>query len=185
MSSIYKPFTYHIYCIPTGEHYYGVRWEQNCYPDQLWTTYFTSSKLVKDRIKTYGKQSFLVTIRKTFSSAEDAVKWESKVLRRIDAKNRTNWLNQHNNSPEFRCKGHTKESNLKNRLAHLGKKRKPFTDIQKRNMSQALKNITKTTEHKQKIAESCKGRIFSEDHKRNMAIAQRKRYTNISSRDLT
>ena len=67
------PYTYHLYHIPTGLHYYGVRWAKNCAPSDLWSTYFSSSKAVKKLIKEYGKDSFIAKVRKVFTTKEQAV----------------------------------------------------------------------------------------------------------------
>lgn len=60
--TIYQPFTYCITFILTGQRYYGSRYANNkttvAHPDQLWTTYFTSSKVIKSLIKEHGKESF-------------------------------------------------------------------------------------------------------------------------------
>ena len=73
------PYTYRIKFIPTGEYYYGVRFSKNCDPSDLWSTYFTSSKKVKNLIRKYGKDSFTTEIRKVFETSEDAIKWEHRV----------------------------------------------------------------------------------------------------------
>lgn len=76
-----QPFTYRIQCIHTSEYYYGVRYARNCRPSDLWTTYFTSSKKVKNLLKKYGPDGFKIEIRKIFNSAEEAILWEHRVNR--------------------------------------------------------------------------------------------------------
>ncbi len=48
------PYTYLIKFKPTGQVYYGVKYASRCNPDDLWIIYFTSSKYIKQLIKTYG-----------------------------------------------------------------------------------------------------------------------------------
>lgn len=88
------PFTYLIKCIPTNEVYYGVRYCRNCSPNDLWTTYFTSSAYVRKLLKKYGKDSFLFEVRRVFSSANDALLWERKVLTRMKIYSDVRFINK-------------------------------------------------------------------------------------------
>lgn len=90
------PYTYLIYNLTTKQYYYGVRYSKNCHPTDLWKTYFTSSTAIRQLISLYGKEDFLVTIRKTFNSSQQARKWEHKLLRRINAAGRSDFLNKNN-----------------------------------------------------------------------------------------
>ena len=93
MKKEYIPFTYRVTCIPTGQHYYGVRWQAGCHPDELWTKYFTSSDKVKALIEEHGKDSFQFEIRRTFpNNPKAAIDWEARVLKKIYLDE--NWLNQ-------------------------------------------------------------------------------------------
>ena len=95
------PFTYHLYHIPTDQHYYGVRYKKDCSPDDLWNTYFSSSPIVHQLIEQHGKDSFVPTVRKVFRLAEQAVSWESKFLSKVNAQHNDKWLNRHNGSDSF------------------------------------------------------------------------------------
>lgn len=77
------PYTYRIKHNPTGTWYYGVRYANGCHPDDLFKVYFTSSTKVRKLIKQDGLHSFTPEIRKTFSTKEEAIKWEFRVLRRV------------------------------------------------------------------------------------------------------
>lgn len=88
-----KAYTYLIKCLPTGECYYGVRYAAGCCPDDLWKSYFTSSRKVKERIKMFGKDAFKTQIRRTFDTTSAARLWEHKVLRRLKIHNNAKWLN--------------------------------------------------------------------------------------------
>ena len=91
------PFTYLVKHIPTNKYYYGVRFKKGCHPNDLWTKYFTSSKKVKGLIKRYGKKSFQYEIRRTFKTAQQAMAWEFKVLKRMKVIERKDFLNQSDN----------------------------------------------------------------------------------------
>lgn len=94
--TIYKPYTYLIGWSQLGKYYYGVRYAKNCHPDDLWQSYFTSSKNVKKFAAKHGNPD-LIIIRRTFESANSAMIWENKVLKRLDARNHPKMLNATNN----------------------------------------------------------------------------------------
>lgn len=90
------PYTYLIGWTDHNKYYYGLRYGVNCNPDELWKTYFTSSKHVKKFREKYGDPD-IIQVRKTFNSKYKACLWEHKVLRRIKAKDRIDFLNQTDN----------------------------------------------------------------------------------------
>jgi hypothetical protein len=77
------PFTYCITHLDTGKIYYGVRWAKGCHPSDLWSIYFTSSSKIKEIIQVEGIDAFKAEVRKTFKTAEEAKRWESRVNKRI------------------------------------------------------------------------------------------------------
>lgn len=91
--TIYQPYTYLIGWSQYNKYYYGVRFAKDCHPNDLWNTYFTSSKYVKKFREENGDPD-IIQIRKTFIKAKEAILWESKVLRRIKVVNNELWLNQ-------------------------------------------------------------------------------------------
>lgn len=63
--------------------YYGSRVANKSQPeDDLWKKYFTSSKYVKEKRKSYGEPD-VIQIRKTFDDPIKAKEWETKVIRRM------------------------------------------------------------------------------------------------------
>lgn len=92
-SNNYTPYTYFIEWSKTKMKYYGVRFAQNCNPDDFWVDYFTSSVSVKDYIKEHG-QPDIRQIRRVFSCPEKARLWEHKVLKRLRVVSRTDYLNK-------------------------------------------------------------------------------------------
>jgi|GEM_PF-3481463 len=101
------PYTYILKHIPTNLFYYGVRYAQGCSPLDFFVTYFTSSKKIKRLIEEFGENSFSYEIRKTFKSAELARNWECKVLRRMNAVIRNDFLNSHDSYGPPVMKGET------------------------------------------------------------------------------
>jgi hypothetical protein len=172
-------YTYLLHHIPTNTFYYGIRWKKDCKPEEFWKSYFTSSKKLVPLLRTlFGDESFEFQIRKVFNDIKIARSWESKVLRRMRVlKNPDIWLNRTNNKAiyneiapnlgkklpwiaEFNKKPETIE---KRRLSKLGKKRSPFSDKWKFNMSIANKGRKlppRTEEHKRKISEALKRRAL-------------------------
>lgn len=100
----YIPYTYLISWTKHRKSYYGVQYANNrqktANPKNLWTTYFTSSKKVKEFREKYGEPD-LIQIRRTFDSSEEALAWESKVLRRLGVRRRVDMLNTHEGGKSF------------------------------------------------------------------------------------
>lgn len=90
------PYTYLLGWQNHNKYYYGVRYARNCSPSELMITYETSSKYVKEFISKYGNPD-IVQIRKVFASKDEARKWEHKVLRRMKAMHRSDFLNETDN----------------------------------------------------------------------------------------
>lgn len=100
--SIYIPYTYLIGWSKLNKWYYGVRtalrhkclYESGAHPNDLWKTYFTSSPVVEQFIEENGDPD-VIQIRKTFKTKDEALTWESKVLKRMMVKQNDKWLNKH------------------------------------------------------------------------------------------
>lgn len=90
------PYTYLIGWSSHNKFYYGLRYGIGCDPNELWKTYFTSSKYVKDFREKYGEPD-IIQVRKIFDCKEKACLWEHRVLKRIKAKDRDEFLNQTDN----------------------------------------------------------------------------------------
>ncbi len=91
--AIHVPYTYLIGWTKINKYYYGVRYAKGCSPEDLWTSYFTSSKLVEDMRQLYGEPD-VVRVRRVFDCREKAVLWEAKVLSRMRVLKESKWLNQ-------------------------------------------------------------------------------------------
>lgn len=75
------PFVYSVRNRTTGLFYYGSRYGKGCHPSDLWTTYFTSSKMVEMLVKTHGKDDFDVYIIQSFpGDIESARRLELSLL---------------------------------------------------------------------------------------------------------
>jgi len=177
---IYIPYTY---LIGWSEHniwYYGVRYAKGCQPSDLWTFYFTSSKLVKSARETYGEPD-VVQIRRTFLTEDAARNWETKVLRRIKVVVREDFLNQTDNiaisiETASVAKPGTAKAMVGNNNAS-GNKGKPKSLAHRLAIGAALKDKPKSEDQKQKQSAAMTGRKQSAEsnEKRSRTLTGRKR----------
>ena len=107
------PYTYLVKHIPSGRVYYGLRYAKNCNPEDLWKTYFTSSKDIKKLIDSDGKNAFVTEIRQIFEQATSAIEWEKRVLRRMNVTKRDDFINR--NVPGSSMFSHSEETKAKMR----------------------------------------------------------------------
>lgn len=90
------PYTYLIGWSKENLYYYGVKYAKDANPDTFLKDYFTSSKYVQE-LRESNDEPDIIQIRKTFSDAESAYAWESKVLRRMKVRTSKKWINKHEN----------------------------------------------------------------------------------------
>lgn len=134
------PYTYRITHTPTGQHYYGARWAQGCSPEDLWVTYFTSSKHVKALVERDGIDSFRVEVRRVFSSIDECRSWEQRVLIRLNVLNNPTWINKNING-RFLPVGKQSPEHIQKRIKrgidhpHYGK---PGTMLGKKHTPEAI-----------------------------------------------
>lgn len=98
----YTPYTYLIGWSQLNKWYYGRRTAKHCHPDEFWVSYFTSSKEVRKFRKEHGDPD-IIQIRKTFKNSKDCSKWEHLVLKRLNAKYRSEFLNLAHADGKFDC----------------------------------------------------------------------------------
>ena len=101
-----QAYTYTIQHLPTNKIYYGVR--KSTIVD-IGTTYFSSSKLVKQMLQAEPIEHFKFKVRQKFVSYEEARLHETKVLSRIKAVSNPMVLNQAVSSPRLCSKNPTAE----------------------------------------------------------------------------
>ena len=86
-------YTYLIGWSSINRWYYGCQYGKNSNPNNLWTNYFTSSKVVKDCRAKYGEPD-IIEIRKTFSDKNKCLDWEHRVLEKLNVSEQVKWLNK-------------------------------------------------------------------------------------------
>ena len=109
-----KAYTYTIQHLPTNKIYYGVRKSTTV---DIGTTYFSSSKLVKQLLQAEPIENFKFKVRQKFSSYEEARLHETKVLSRIKAVTNPMVLNQAVSSPRLCSKNPTAEIQRRNSIS--------------------------------------------------------------------
>ena len=91
----YKPYCYLLGWSKLDKWYYGSEYGHRtkiANPLNLWHTYFTSSKYVKEFVKIHGNPD-IIKIRKICSTDVETIHWEYRVLRKLKVKNNARWLN--------------------------------------------------------------------------------------------
>jgi len=97
---IYNSYFYIIQHIESKIYYAGVRYAKKCNPNELLTIggYYTSSNIVKNIILKYGLNSFVIRKIKQFKSQEEAINYETRFLKRVNARTNDTFFNMHNNT---------------------------------------------------------------------------------------
>ena len=91
----YQPYCYLIGWSKHNRWYYGSEYSVKrkiANPCNLWVSYFTSSYIVDNFRKLNGDPD-IIQIRRIFQTAEEAISWEYRVLRRLKVRHDNRWLN--------------------------------------------------------------------------------------------
>jgi hypothetical protein len=154
-------------------------------PANLWSTYFTSSKRVKQFCEEYGDPD-VIQVRKTFTNRIETHVYESKILQRLNARNHPRLLNGNNNDGYFYISGPrgplSEEHKIKLSVANKGKtspsKGVALSEEHKKKISAANKGMKRSDETRAKMSTSKmghvpwnKGRNASEEHKKKISAA--------------
>ena len=151
------PYTYLIGWTEHNKYYYGARWAKNCLPDDLWTSYFTSSKHVAEYRKQHGEPD-IIQIRKVFDDVDKCRTYEYKVLERLNVLNEDKWLNKNVNG-RFLPTGPMSEEHITNRVASFKQ------TMQGKGTRTGTKH---TPESIEKMRQAHTGKHKSEEHIANM-----------------
>lgn len=139
------PYTYLIGWKDHNAWYYGVRYSKHCNPNDLWTSYFTSSKHVKEFRLKHGEPD-VIEVRKVFDNRESAQLWETKVLQRMNVIGDSRFLNK-----------------------AIGKSLQDFENRKKIMIDKyGVENSSQLPGIADKISNSLKGKKKSEKHKQNL-----------------
>jgi hypothetical protein len=82
--------------------YYGVQYAQGCNPTDFFVSYYTHSTHVRRLLSEFGKECFTWEIRKVFlNNPKKAHEWEQRVLHRLRAPSRSDFLNYNVGGKEY------------------------------------------------------------------------------------
>jgi hypothetical protein len=153
------PYTYLIGWSKHNRYYYGARWAKNCHPEDLWKTYFTSSKHVKKFRETYGEPD-IIQVRRIFDNTETCKLYERKILKRLNVLSEERWLNKNINGM-FLPTGPQSADHIEKRISKIrGSKNGMFGKsgnlnpfYGKKHTKETLEKLSKpkTEEHKSKL----------------------------------
>jgi hypothetical protein len=104
-------YTYLIGWSSHNKYYYGVRYAKNSNPNELWKSYFTSSKHVKYFAEKHGDPD-IIEIRKEFDDRDSAILWENLVLKRMNVVKDSRFLNATDNIAIKHPDGYNPSKNL-------------------------------------------------------------------------
>ena len=168
------PFCYLIGWTKLNKFYYGVRYKQGATPDTLWSTYYTSSKYVAQFIKEHGDPD-IIQVRKVFKCGLQARRWETKVLKRLNAVKSLKWLNFNDTENFYRPPGWKHTDKAKRKMSDIKKmQQRTISDEHKKIISEANKG-KKITEHtRKKMSEAAKNVTRTKEWKKNNGLAHRK-----------
>lgn len=154
-----NPYVYLIGWTKLDTWYCGASWRKGCHPSKLWTKYFTSSKYVK-AFREENSEPDHIEILKEFTNKEDTIAFEIEKIIEFDAIRKSNWLNKNIGGKYFsgRMPGFTHSVKFREYMSIIQKTRirKPWTEEQKRKMSEIKKNMSIQT--RQRISEAQLGK---------------------------
>ena len=104
------PYTYLIGWSSLNTWYYGRRTHRKATPDDLWKTYFTSSKFVKEFRVKYGEPD-IIQVRRVFDDNDKCKIWECRVLTKLGVPHNNKFLNKQCGSTSFDSTGRTWKNN--------------------------------------------------------------------------
>lgn len=170
------PYTYLIGWSNLDKWYYGSRTRKGCRPDDLWTTYFTSSKVVQRFREKHGEPD-IIEIRRIFDEKKSAVLWEQKILKRMNVIENLKWLNAAINSSALmppKTKNRIKYSKAA-KLRHSDPSyKKKHSDSIKKSWIERRKQPQISRPHSEETKEKLR-RPKTEAHKEKLSILAKER----------
>lgn len=176
-------YTYLIGWSKQNKWYYGVRYAKGCAPTDLWKTYFSSSKYVKQFRETYGEPD-IIQIRKIFKNEKNAIKCEDRVIRILKLYENDKFLNKSYSGSIYYDEEVRKKisdsrkgkpsPHLKNKSKeHIEKMRKTKTG--KKQSVEHIKSVSRALKEKwSKQKHHCLGTKLDEQHKNNISLGMKK-----------
>jgi len=160
------PYTYILEWTKQGKRYIGARWAAGCHPEDLWSSYFTSSKYVAEFVKEFGEPD-IILIDKIFTTPMDAMTREQELQKQFDVRHNDTFLNKaiagvyDHADPEIRKRMSD---------SHRWKKHSPewITWV-----TEFHRNRPRSAETNKRISEALTGKKWSEDQHKNFSATRR------------
>ena len=159
-------YTYKLIWSIDGEeyYYYGVRYSKSAHPSDLWKTYFTSSRVVKEFREAYGEPKCFVD--RVFDDPKEAVQYENAVLVENSAATSRFWLNKSNGHGDYYVSSQTAAKSGETQRG------KVLSESHKRKLSIASRKVWSDPEMKRLQSERLKGRKDTDEVRANKKAAQ-------------
>ena len=168
-----RPYVYFLKHLPSGAKYIGAKYGKDADPSLFWVSYFTSSDKVKQLLEEGSSTDFIFSIRKEFQTRTECLDYETRLLKRLDAARRSDFLNQHNNdnsnvswAKEKRSKSQTKRYLITN--GEVDRRVESLDSIPegwKRGRTNGKTFGPRSDAFCQKMSEIKKGKPLSDSHK--------------------
>ena len=178
---MHKPYFYIIKHLPTQLYYAGCKYSN---PDSnnfmTESGYQTSSKIIKNLISRDGLSAFEIVKIKFFDNAYEVLRYESRFLNKVDAKNNDMFINRSNGDANFRNKGGYK---LSEKTRAKMSKPKSLETIEKQNDEK--RNRSKETY--QKMVSTRKERYsewVNEEQRKHASECNKKRWSELENREI-
>ena len=142
MVSEHNPFLYLIGWTDLTAWYVGVRYSRECQPFDLWTNYFTSSKMVKLFREEFGEPDVVCVL--ATGSKEEVLGWEEQLIIDLKLYKDPKWLNLGVGGRKFHNTGASEETRAKMRISAATRKR--LSDETKRHLSEQTKRSWQKTD---------------------------------------
>lgn len=178
---MHNPYFYIIKHIPSQRYYAGCKYSNADFSNFMTDRgYQTSSKIVKNLIKSDGLSSFKVIRIKLFADENEVLRYEYRFLNKVDAKNNDMFINRSNGDSNFRNKGGYK---LSEKTRAKMSKPKSLETIQKQNAEK--RNRSKETY--QKMVNTRKERYnewVNEEQRKHASECNKKRWSELKNREI-
>ena len=166
------PYLYFLKHYPTGRMYIGVQYGVKADPSNLWNSYFSSSEHVLSLLELDGPDAFYYKVRKIFEDKEQCIKYETRLLKKLGAADRTDFFNQHNNDIEMVRKYKKPRSKMMWITNEVFDRMVLITEAipfgWRKGRVNGIRNGPRSDDFKKKMSDIKKGVPLSEEHKRNL-----------------
>lgn len=180
--AIYQPYFYIIQDKRNGIYYAGAKWAKDANPSTFMIEggYTTRSNTINELISQYGLSNFIVRKIRTFNTAEEAQKYETRFLRKVDARRNPSFYNAHNND------GAMDVIKMKSIMIELYGVDNPWKSqtIQQKILEAHYKKydgklFIQTEEYKKQYTETCLDKYGLPFHTQAEIVKQKQRETNL------